>query len=282
MKAKPLPLTPYDRIWQFCGCLVVIISGGALSGWFIGSATLRGISASFIPMAPNTALVFLLLGMCLVIESRKSSRLTRGAAVLTAILVLARLSEYLTATDLRVDHWFFSFPAERLGLAPVGKMAFFTAITFLLLSSALLLMTWPERRWTQDTAKVLSVVVAFIGIAFLLGYLYGAPLMYGGRSIPMALNTAMGFFITGTGLLIRGSVRDIMERRQAKEALQKAHDELETRVDERTRELSKTVALLQAEIAEREQVRIPTIVSSDSGANVSMIPAHREQRYGAS
>jgi len=29
-------------------------------------------------------------------------------------------------------------------------------------------------------------------------------------------------------------------------------------------------------------VRIPTIVSSDSGANVSMIPAHREQRYGAS
>jgi hypothetical protein len=29
-------------------------------------------------------------------------------------------------------------------------------------------------------------------------------------------------------------------------------------------------------------MRIPVIVSSDSGANVSMIPAHREQRYGAS
>jgi hypothetical protein len=29
-------------------------------------------------------------------------------------------------------------------------------------------------------------------------------------------------------------------------------------------------------------VRIPVIVSSDSGANVSMIPAQREQRYGSS
>jgi hypothetical protein len=29
-------------------------------------------------------------------------------------------------------------------------------------------------------------------------------------------------------------------------------------------------------------MRIPVIVSSDSGANVSMIPAHREQRYGSS
>jgi hypothetical protein len=29
-------------------------------------------------------------------------------------------------------------------------------------------------------------------------------------------------------------------------------------------------------------VRIPVIVNSDSGANVSMIPAHREQRYGSS
>jgi hypothetical protein len=29
-------------------------------------------------------------------------------------------------------------------------------------------------------------------------------------------------------------------------------------------------------------LRIPVIVSSDSGANVSMIPAHREQRYGSS
>ena len=29
-------------------------------------------------------------------------------------------------------------------------------------------------------------------------------------------------------------------------------------------------------------VRIPVIVSSDSGANVSRIPAQREQRYGAS
>ncbi|MEG4572668.1 amino acid permease [Microcoleus sp. N3A4] len=49
-------------------------------------------------------------------------------------------------------------------------------------------------------------------------------------------------------------VRDITERKQAQEALQKANEELEIKVEERTSELSHTVEQLQNEIQERQRI----------------------------
>ena len=46
------------------------------------------------------------------------------------------------------------------------------------------------------------------------------------------------------------------ERKRAEQALQQAHDELEHRVEERTAELAKANAMLQAEIAERTQSEV--------------------------
>jgi PAS domain S-box-containing protein len=206
---------------------MLLIASAALVGWFSGSVALRGIKPTYVPMAPNTALVFIALGALLATFARNSRGFliaARVAAILPIILVGARFSEYLFGIDLKADRWIFNFPAERLGLAPVGKMAFFTSATFLLFSSALLLITWPNHRWTNSVAKVLAVIVAFMGSAFSLGYVYGAPLLYGGQSIPMALNTALAFVIGGLGLLAQAVVFDINTRRRSEAALRESEE----------------------------------------------------------
>jgi PAS domain S-box-containing protein len=54
-----------------------------------------------------------------------------------------------------------------------------------------------------------------------------------------------------TGVVL--TFRDITERKQAEEALRRAHEELETRVQERTTELAQANEALQAEIIERKR-----------------------------
>jgi PAS domain S-box-containing protein len=248
MKLKVWLLARHPRASQACGIVVILISLAVLIGWFSGSTVLKAISSAYIPMAPNTAVAFALIGFALIVISTRSHRfstLARAATVIAAVLVVSRMSEYVTSVEFHVDQWIFRFPSDSVGLAPVGKMALLTALTFLLLITSLFLFT-ARVRWARGVGHGLSMVVAFIGTAFCLGYLYGAPLMYGGRSIPMALNTAACFLLTGSALVIKGSCRNVEERYAARLELQRAHDQLEERVRDRTAQLAEQQQYLQA------------------------------------
>lgn len=250
MRPRPWPLERFKRISQSLAALAIVISGAALVGWFTGLNTLKSFRPGYIPMAPNTAVVFLLFATALsiIINSKRFVRLARVTTFVPLTIVLARLGEYLTGRNFSVDGWLFRFPAERLGLAPVGKMAFFTALAFLLSGSAVLLLTFAKSRVGNTFAQALAVIVVFIGLAFSLGYLYSNPLTYDSHAIPMALNTAICFCLLGAALVVKTSVRSIRERRLIADALQRARDELERRVSERTAELQAQEEVLRTVI----------------------------------
>jgi PAS domain S-box-containing protein len=72
-----------------------------------------------------------------------------------------------------------------------------------------------------------------------------------GTQIPVEISLSP--LQTREGVLVSAAIRDITERRNAQEALRRAHDELEERVRGRTAELEQANRALQAEMADRHQ-----------------------------
>lgn len=242
---------------QLCGTIAAVLGALAIVGWLMEWDVLTGIRTDYIPMAPNTALSFIILGISfcvLVTEKKQGLKLSKVGAAIVFVLSLIRFAEFSVNINLNVDQWIFKIPGEKLGLIPVGRMALPTAINFLFASAALFLASYLKKNWIAGSVeRLLTGATTLIGLAFSLGYIYGAPLLYGGATIPMALNTAIAFFVLGMGLVINNLNHDIAERKQADEALRKAHDELEVRVAERTAELANANEALQAEIIERSR-----------------------------
>ena len=75
-----------------------------------------------------------------------------------------------------------------------------------------------------------------------------------GRILWISLTSTPRLDENGNVIGILGIGEDITDRKQAEEMLQKAHQELEKRVEERTAELSETNVLLKQEISERKQM----------------------------
>ena len=240
---------------QLCGIIAAALGILAIMGWLMGWRTLSSIRADYIPMAPNTALSFIVLGIslcALITEKKQGLKLSKIGATVIFVLSLIRFAEFSVNINLNVDRWIFQAPSEKLGLIPVGQMALPTTINFLFASAALFLASSLKKHWIMGGAeRLLSVATTLIGLAFSLGYIYSAPLLYGGTTIPMVLNTAIAFFVLGMGLVINNQSHDVAERKRAAEALRKAHDELEVRVAERTAELVQVNEELRAEIIER-------------------------------
>ncbi|MEK7765370.1 MAG: histidine kinase dimerization/phospho-acceptor domain-containing protein, partial [bacterium] len=171
---------------------------------------LAAVRPGYIPMAVNTALGFLLLNAALgglwLARPVPAARAARAAGGLVAAVGILRLFELTVGRDLGLDFWLYR-PVDDLlaGWRPVatadsaGRMAFPTACGFILAGAALWAGTLARSR-PLEVAGTLAVLVAALGGVFALGYAHFAPLLYGGQTIPMALNTSLAFLFTGTAL----------------------------------------------------------------------------------
>jgi two-component system cell cycle sensor histidine kinase/response regulator CckA len=203
--AMILKLAPKDVLTGVilgCGTITALTGGLVLVGWVGDWGMLKSVRTDYIPMAPNSALLFILLGVALVVRGIwPANRIIRssvqGAGLLTLIVTGMALIGSVSGLDLEIGHWLLPSTGT-FRTAPVGRMSPISSFSFIFSGAALLLLG----RQTRNPTGIMGAVAVFVGWVNVTGYCFGeVPLFYGGDVIPMALPTSLAFILLGAGLI---------------------------------------------------------------------------------
>jgi len=186
----------------------------AIAGWSLDRLHLASFGSRWIPMAPSTAVLCVALGgaLWLLAGRAPAGRWAVGAGMAVgAIAAMAGSALFVLSTmGIRLA-------AERMGLAgpgtvagaPIAHMSPATALCFALAGASLMASLAPARRRLAFAALVLAVLLVVASAAFVLAYLSGTPLLYGGRFIPPALTTSLALAGLGAALVVQAKPRDL-------------------------------------------------------------------------
>ena len=196
----PRVVAMLHRIAHLAGVFPVVIGLLVLFGWWQDVELLKRVVPGLVAMNPATAVGFICLGIALTLlahpdRSLSTRRIAKAFASIALAIAILKLLALVTNLDLGIDRVLFP---DKLLSADGGlpnQMAPNTALNFLLLSVALLMV---DRAYRQ----FLALATAVISLLALTGYTYDVQFFYGiGSYIPMALHTALTFFVVATGIL---------------------------------------------------------------------------------
>jgi signal transduction histidine kinase len=162
-------------------------------------------------MKANTALAFLLSGLSLWllhgdIARPLSLRINQFCALLTLLIGLLTVTEYLFDWDLGIDQLLFKDSADGSSLS--ARMAFVTAANFAAIGLALLIIKIPRG---FVAAQFLTLSTAFASMVALIAYIYDVKSLYAVSPYStMALHTSITFIVLSFGLLFLQPERGLM------------------------------------------------------------------------
>jgi PAS domain S-box-containing protein len=186
------------------GFVVVFLGVAVLVAWALGADIVNSILHGLFTVQANTALGFVFSGVSLILVAanpghgwkRTIARIATCGALLIGLL---SLSESLFHWNLHIDELLFR---DMSGDPFPGRMVPATSLRFLLAGLALLAID-VETRNKFRSAEWLALIVGFISMLALLGYVYGVRFVYGiAGSSKLSWQTALGFMVLSAGLLL--------------------------------------------------------------------------------
>ncbi|MCJ7833017.1 MAG: hypothetical protein MUQ20_01355, partial [Deltaproteobacteria bacterium] len=198
----------FRRLIEVCiagpGVLAVLV----LLSWIFGRPMLGAFGHEYIPMAPSTAWLMILLSSSLFLHRHRPSKpSTRRFALFSIVTIgvvsLLILGQFFFGFDLPVEQRLVP-STETIRDIPIGRMSPLTALSFLGSALAFWFALPPlaVHRSYRQAASAMALAVLLISLISLFSYGIGAPLIFGSRIIPMAFFTAVSFVFLGLGILV--------------------------------------------------------------------------------
>jgi methyl-accepting chemotaxis protein len=197
------------------GGAILLLGSLVLVGWLFDIGLLKGVLPGLVTMKANTALCFALSGTSLGLlraaqAGRRADYVAYGCASLVVAVGLLTMGQYLFGWNLGIDELLFKDLSAAIKTSAPGRMAPSTAVCFILMGSALILLR-RDLRTGFLPAQIFSIVTASIGVLAIIGYAYGVEVFYGVASYTrMAIHTAAGFVVLAAGAIFAFPERGIL------------------------------------------------------------------------
>jgi signal transduction histidine kinase/ActR/RegA family two-component response regulator len=182
--------------------LTAFLGLAVLAGWALDIGWLKSVLPGAVQMKANTAVALLLAGSALFVlagwPSPSLRWLGQALALVTTVLGLATLGEYVFGWQLHIDELLFRDTGNAYNLIR-GRMSPYSAIAFAGIGFALTALHRPAMRLPVWLA---SALVTGIGALSVFGYLWNVSEVVSDRWLPpVAVHTAIAFILLGAGTL---------------------------------------------------------------------------------
>ncbi|MEG3847953.1 PAS domain S-box protein [Microcoleus sp. herbarium19] len=215
------PSTPIAALQSFskkAGMAVIAIGCTVILGWIFDLEILKSILPGLVSMKANTAICFILGGFSLLLQQRRRAKSTTikhqkidkflifTCSFLIVLISLITLVQYSFNLNLGIDQLLFKDYSILTSPSAPGRMAPNTAAAFLLLGTALLLLSVKRPKYLQvQILTCCAFLIAFLGS---IGYIYGKAFFYTiGTHTGMALHTSAAFMLLSCGILFASPER---------------------------------------------------------------------------
>ena len=205
LNSKGMSTIPYFS--SFAGGIISFIGFLALLGWITNHRILASFSVNYIPMAPDTSLIFIFLGLLFVFKLHSLSQQWSKIVIVVFLCVISiygflKFLEFFLNVDLTFESILFPI-SERLGSYPLKKMSPITGLLFSVGTTSLMVkMLGKYNKKTVNVISGLGMVIVMVSFVAILGYIFGTADLYGEKIIPLALTTSISFFAFGGSLIL--------------------------------------------------------------------------------
>ncbi len=191
----------FCRIALVCSAITAVFGILGMISWLSGFRGVAGFGSYYSYGSLIMALAFVLLGCAwFFYVFNPGQRFSKMFALILAFFILLialfNLIQFFTGAQIGIERKLLMPEVNNLTL-----MSPITAACFLLDCFAMILLLLGHPRSVSGLSGGISFIVISMNLVILLGYLYGAPLLYGGEIRPVALPVGVAFVVLSTGLI---------------------------------------------------------------------------------